>query len=154
MNDVIRIKPHHFVDIVTAYGSGKTTFEPHPYGHAQHIVAARILGEPDISLEVELGADDICEPCMHNIDGLCDDAIDTSYRPRAPSSKREWNLIIDRRWCARLGLKQGNTLSTREWAERVRDLAGDIADIYREIPAERTAERMSNLRRGVQKLLG
>ena len=154
MNDIIRIKPHHFVDILTYYGAGRTTFEPHPYGHAQHTVAAQILGEADVTLEIELGADDICQPCLHNIDGLCDDVIDTSYRPQAPSSKREWNLIIDRRWCARLGLKQGDTLSARELAERVRDLAGDITDIYREIPAERTAERMSKLKRGIQKLMG
>jgi hypothetical protein len=30
------IKPHHFVDIITAFGEGRTEFQPHPYGLAVH----------------------------------------------------------------------------------------------------------------------
>ena len=83
MTDVIHIKPHHFVDILTTHGAGQTRFAPHPYGHAQHTVAAQLYAEHDVLLEIELGADDICLPCVHNIDGLCDDTIDTSFRPTA-----------------------------------------------------------------------
>ena len=58
MKDIIRIKPHHFVDIITSFGAGEISV-PHPYGHAVHIVAARILHNQDILLEIEFGADDI-----------------------------------------------------------------------------------------------
>ena len=150
---VIRVKPHHFIDIVTSFGAGQVTFEPHPYGHAVHTVAEQILSNPEVLLEMELGADDICTPCQHNINGLCDDTIDTSYRPQAPSSKREWNLMIDQRWCERLQLGQGDRLTAREFCERLQNCAGDITDIYREIPARRTAERASKLERGIAKLL-
>jgi hypothetical protein len=153
MSDTIRIKPHHFVDILTYYGAGTTSFDPHPYGHAQHTVAAQILGDPDVMLEIELGADDICTPCVHNIDDLCDDVIDTSYRPQAPSSKREWNLRIDRRWCTRLDLGQSDRLSARALAERILDRAGDITDIYSEIPSGPTAERLRKLNKGVIEFL-
>jgi len=153
MKDVIRIKPHHFVDIVTSFGAGETMFEPHPYGHAVHTVAARILGTRDLLLEMELGADDICRPCKHNVNGLCDDTIDTSYRPGAPSSKREWNLLIDQRWCERLGIEQGDGLTARQFCERLRERAGDITDIYREIPADRTAERARKLKAGIARFL-
>ena len=153
MKDIICIKPHHFVDIITSLGGGDVTFEPHPYGHAVHIVAEQILNDRDILLEMELGADDICKPCKHNIDGLCDDTIDTSFRPEAPSPKREWNLLIDRRWCKRLKIKQGDRLTARELCERLRDLAADITDIYREIPADLTAERAGKLREGIRKFL-
>jgi hypothetical protein len=61
MNDVLYIKPHHFVDILTAYGAGQATFAPHPYGHAQHTVAAQIHANHEVLLEIELGADDICQ---------------------------------------------------------------------------------------------
>lgn len=152
MKDVIRIKPHHFVDIITSFGDGEI-FEPHPYGHAVHTVAARILQDRNILLEMELGADDICAPCKHNIDGICDDTIDTSFRPSAPSSKREWNLIIDRRWCKRLKLQQGDRLTARELCERLRDYSGDITDIYWEIPAKLTAERAHKLKTGIRKFL-
>lgn len=147
---MIAIKPHHFVDIITSFGAGKRTFQPHPYGHAVHIISERILQNHDVLLEIELGADDICKPCIHNINGSCDDTIDTSFRPAAPSSKREWNLLIDRRWCERIKVKQGDKLSARESAERIRDYMGDITDIYREIPDDRTAERAQRLLKGIQ----
>ena len=115
MGEVIHIKPHHFIDIITALGRGQTTFEAHPYGHDVHRVAAHLLHQRDALLEIDLGADDICRPCKHQVDGRCDDAIDTSFRPEAPSSKHEYNLRIDERWCSRLGLKQGDRLDAREF---------------------------------------
>ena len=147
------IKPHHFVDIITALGQGCIPVEPHPYGHAVHIVAQGVMANRDVALRIELGADDICAPCRHNIEGLCDDVIDTSFRPTAPVSKREWNLLIDERWCARLGIQQGDVLTARQFCVRLRDRAGDITSIYREIPACRTADRQRNLERGLEKFL-
>ncbi|RJP33795.1 MAG: hypothetical protein C4527_03715 [Candidatus Omnitrophota bacterium] len=153
MNEIIHIKPHHFIDIVAAVGSGKISFEPHPYGHAQHTIAATIIGNLDLLLEIECGADDICQPCIHNIDGVCDDTIDTSYRPTAPSSKREWNLLIDLRWCERLQLKQGDRLTAREFLERLKSAERYIHDIYREVQGERTRHRSTHLQAGIKTLL-
>ena len=150
--EAIRIKPHHFVDIITSYGRGEE-FKPHPYGHAVHTVAERILSNRDVMLVMELGADDICGPCKHNVGGVCDDVIDTSYRPQAPSRKQEWKLLIDERGCKRLELLQGDRLTARQFCERLRDRAGDITDIYREIPAEMTAERVKAMREGVRRFL-
>jgi hypothetical protein len=154
MSDAIRIKPHHFVDILRAFGEGQTAFEPHPYGHAVHLVAERVLRERDAMLEMELGADAICEPCVHNVGGLCDDTIDTSFRPDAPASKREYNLRIDERWCARLALAQGHRLTARELCRRLADGMGDLRDIYRENPPERVAAREAALRAGIASFLG
>jgi len=145
----IRIKPHHFIDIVRDFGQGRTAFAPHPYGHAVHSVAERILREPDVMLEMELGADDICAPCVHNIDGLCDDTIDTTWRPAAPTSKREYNLRIDRRWCARLGLAQGDRLTARDFCRRLQGRVEDLTDVYRENPPDRVAERAQGIRAGI-----
>ena len=151
---IISIKPHHFVDIIASFGAGQRIFQPHPYGHAVHTVSQRILNNCDILLKIELGADDICKPCMHNVSGSCDDTIDISFRPTAPSSKRDWNLLIDRRWCDRIKVKQGDRLSARELARRIRDHMGDITDIYREIPADRTDERARKLLKGIQFFVG
>ena len=154
MRDLVRIKPHHLIDIITALGAGQKEWEPHPYGHAVHTVAGRVLEERDVLLEMDSGADDICGPCVHNRGGLCDDKIDTSYRPDAPASKREWNLLIDRRWYGRLELKDGDRLTAREFVERVRGaLGGGISDVYREIPAEMTAKRLADLKAGIAEYL-
>ena len=154
MEQVIRIKPHHLVDIVTSIGAGKTTFQPHPYGHAVHTVSERVWADRDALLEMALGADDICAPCVHNAEGLCEDTIDTSFRPGAPSLKREWNLMIDLRWCKRLGLSEGDRVTARAFCERLSALAGDLTDIYREVPAEMTVERQRKLAAGIQAFLG
>ena len=150
---MIAIKPHHFVDILTALGEDRTQSEPHPYGHAVHLVAAEILANPEVQLRIELGADDICAPCRHNAGGLCDDTIDTSFRPQAPSSKREWNLRIDRRWCQRLVIQQDDCLTAREFCLLIRERAGDLSDIYREIAPQQTAQRQSQLTRGIARFL-
>jgi hypothetical protein len=152
---VIRIKPHHFVDIVTAVGSGKRSFEPHPYGHALHLVAQKILEDPGICLEIEMGADDICRPCVHNVEGICDDFIDISYRPEAPASKSAWNSLIDQRWCVLLGLRQSDRLSARDFCSHLRRMDQTVmAEVYREIPTKRVAQRLEDLRAGILAFLG
>ncbi|OGV60769.1 MAG: hypothetical protein A2283_14700 [Lentisphaerae bacterium RIFOXYA12_FULL_48_11] len=151
---MISIKPHHFVDILTAFGDGCTDPKPHPYGHAVHSVTKEILANHYVSLRMEFGADDICLPCCHNVNGLCDDTIDVSFRPKAPKSKREYNLLMDQRWAERLGIQQDDILTAHEFCLRVRDRAGDISDIYRETPVDRTAERQKKLQLGVTKFLG
>jgi hypothetical protein len=153
MKEPISIKPHHFVDIIASFGGEEIRFEPHPYGHAVHIVAAEILQDPDTVLRIELGADDICQPCRHNIDGSCDDTIDTSFRPAAPESKSEWNLLIDQRWCERLGIREGATLSARDLCRRIRDSVDDMRGIYEEIPYDRIEDRQARLRRGISTFL-
>lgn len=150
---MISIKPHHFVDIITAIGDGCTEFMPHPYGHAVHTISAEILVNPDVTLRIELGSDDICAPCRHNIDGDCVDTIDTSFRPQAPESKMAYNLIIDQRWCEQLGLVQNENLTVRQFCLRIRNYTGSLGDIYKEMPSERTAERQEKLIRGITRFL-
>ncbi len=151
---MIIIKPHHFIDIMRTLGDEQGEFKPHPYGHDVHAVAAKLLADRDMMLQVELGADDICKPCVHNVDGICDDTIDTSFRPLAPRSKQTWNLLIDRRWCKVLGLAGGDHLTAREFCERLRRNLDCMADIYREVPPERVVARAERLRHGIEKYVG
>ncbi len=146
---MIRIKPHHFIDIITCLGDPPVHFEPHPYGHDVHGVAQRILADQDVLLCMELGADDICLPCVHNQSGRCDDVIDISFRPAAPAAKETYNQLIDRRWCARLKIGPGDQLTARQFVQRLAELQGGIEEIYCETPTARTRERWAKLRRGV-----
>lgn len=154
MDSSIPIKPHHFVDIITRLGEPEAArFEPHPYGHGVQTVAAQILDDPNVLLRIELGSDAICAPCCHNVDGMCDDTIEISFRPRAPESKQAYNLLIDRRWCERLELRQNDQLTARQFCLRIQDRAGDLEAIYRESPAARTTARQSKLYTGVVRFL-
>jgi len=148
----LSVKPHHFIDILADFGN-KDMLNPHEYGHAQHIAAKRIFAGQNVMLSIELGADYICAPCRHNINGICDDIIDTSFRPLAPKSKNEWNLLIDRRWCEDLNLKQGDRLTARQFCRMLRDKISDIPAIYRELPAALIAERQTRIQKGVNLFL-
>jgi hypothetical protein len=154
MIEVILIKPHHFVDIIRTFGDERPQFRPHPYGHDVHTVAAKLLADRDVMLQMGLGADDICRPCAHNVNGACNDTIDTSFRPQAPRSKQEWNLMIDRRWCKALDLADGDRITARQLCERLGRQIDRMTDIYREVPPERVAARAEQLRRGLDRYLG
>ncbi len=143
--DAIRIKPHHFLDIITRLGAGQS-FEPHPYGHALHVVAQRILDDPQVTLELALGCDDICAPCVHQDKGRCRDITTTTGKAL---SKEEYNRALDVRWLARLGLREEQRLSASEFCRLARELMGDIYEIYPDVPREGTAMRHQRLLRGI-----
>ncbi len=143
--DVIRIKPHHFLDIITRLGAGQI-FAPHPYGHALHLVADRILHDPQITLELVLGCDDICAPCIYQAEGKCQDTTTTTGRILP---KEEYNRALDVRWLARLGLQEGRRLTASEFCCLARERMGDIYGIYPDVPREGTAMRRERLLRGI-----
>lgn len=154
MTKPLRIRPLHFVDIICDYGAGTEVFAPHPYGHALHHVANRILSDKETRLEITLEPDDVCRPCSHNIGGVCDNVIDRSFRPAAPPLMRDWDRLINERWCARLGIAEGDAFTARELCRRLADRAGDITGIFREIVDGRVSVKAKNLRDGVAKYLG
>lgn len=149
----ILIKPHHFIDIVRALGDEQVEWKPHHFGHNLHAVAERIVAHRDATLQIELGADDICGPCIHNVGGHCRDVIDTSFRPQAPRSKHEWNLLIDRRWCRALALAIGDRIAARQFCERLGRHLAQLPGIYRELPSEHLAARAEELQRGIKTYL-
>lgn len=149
MREIIHIKPHHFIDIIASFDN-EELFKPHPYGHAQHTVAKKIFTSKEILLIMELGIDDICSPCIHNVNGACDDIIDTSFRPLAPKSKNEWNLLIDKRWCQRLNIKQGDRLTPLQFCNLLKEKGEDISDIYRELPPDRIIKKEQQIKKGIE----
>jgi hypothetical protein len=61
---MIAIKPHHFVDILISFHEECIVPEQHHYGHDVHTVTRKVINNPDTLLRMELGADDICTPCV------------------------------------------------------------------------------------------
>lgn len=153
-NVITYIRPLHFVDILCDYGAGVDVFTPHAFGHALHTVANRFIADPEIMLEITFDADEVCGPCVHNIDGVCDNTLDRSYRPSAPVMMRDWDLMINRRWCERLAIHPGDRLTARTFGELLRDRRGDITELFPEILDDRILTKEKNLKEGIRKLLG
>jgi len=149
MQNVVQTKPHHFLDIIRDFGAGKA-FGPHPYGHAVHAVAQRVLRDRHVVLQLILGCDDICRPCIHNKGGTCDDSVNIPPF----TSKEEWNRTIDTRIFEQLGLEEGTEIPASEFCRITRQRIGDLYDIWREVPHGDTDLRRENLMRGISTYLG
>ncbi len=153
MNYIIKIKPHHFIDIITSFYADRVILKPHYYYHNVHSISKTILENRNTLLEIDLGVDDICKPCIHNINGVCDDMLDISNRPKVPPLKREWNLILDTRWCERLKIDQGTIISVLEFCMLLEEGANNLLEIYKENKREYTIEREIHLKKGLKKYL-
>jgi hypothetical protein len=149
MQTAVQIKPHHFLDIIRDFGAGMT-FAPHVYGHAVHTVAEKVLSDRNIALQLVLGCDDICRPCINNEEGRCIDSVD--HPPF--TSKEEWNRTIDTRISEKLGLEEGTEIAASEFCRITREKIGDLYDIWREVPRGYTDLRRQNLMKGISMYLG
>ena len=145
---MMQLRPHHLLDIVTAHGHGQS-FEPHPYGHAVHTVAAAVLSDLDLDIEFIVGADAICQPCKHlQPDGRCDDML---HRLDPPVSKQAYNDGLDRRLLAYLELQPGAVLTVRRFLERVGARVPGIETVCTH-PKRDERERLAGLAEGLAKL--
>ncbi len=93
---MIRIKPHHFMDIIKLYGSGLNEFIPDQvYKHDFYLVANQIVNNHKVDLTLTDGEDDICRPCKFiNKEGYCTDSI--SHIANI-TSKDSYNKVLDNR---------------------------------------------------------
>ncbi len=145
----MRARPHHLIDIVTQIGGG-AAFTPHAYGHAVHLVAAEVMADPDLTVTFVVGADDICEPCIHLVEGLegahCDDVL-RQFDP--PISKQDYNDDLDRRLLEFLGLCEGQALTFRDYLVLIRERFSGIEEICTH-PGEDLTSRRNKLNRGLE----
>lgn len=143
----MKLRPHHLLDIVTQHGAG-AEFKPHPYGHAVHTCAEIVLSDLGTEVEFVVGADFICEPCTHLIDGRCDDAL-SQLDP--PISKLAYNDDLDRRVLAHLGMREGEVMRVRGFLTRVTERFEGLPEICTH-PKQQLEYRATNLRVGLDKL--
>jgi hypothetical protein len=135
------------IDIVCDYGHG-VAFTPHPYGHAVHVVAAKVIDDPDLEVEFVLAADDICAPCRHlRADGQCEDVLGQLAEP---TSKQTYNDGLDRRLFARLGMDPGTRMGVRAFLARLDAHMPGIVGICAH-PGEEEQHRLEGLREGLRK---
>ena len=155
MNESIRLRPHHFVDIVDEFGRGKRQFLPHRYGHALHVVADRLLKDANLVLLITINADAICRGCIFNVDGTCEDVMPEDYTcyPGTPAKKEEWNRRIDKRWCSMLGISPGDERTAGEFCRLILRSRDRIGEIYSELPASMAREKGLFLEAGSRFLL-
>jgi len=143
----MRARPHHLIDIITQFG-GDVPFAPSDYGHAVHVVAEQAISDPDVAVEFVVGADDICAPCKHLVDGRCDDVL-SQLDP--PVSKQDYNDDLDRRLLAYLEMEEGQVMTFRRYLGVIRSHLDGIEQLCAH-PGEDPVARLAKLTRGLDKL--
>lgn len=144
----IKLRPHHIIDIITDHGNN-IQYQPHPYGHSQHLVAPRLLSDPDLKIKLVLGADDICAGCKHLMpDGKCEDVL-AQLKPSP--SKQAYNDVLDCRLFDHFSLDPDCILTTRKYLEIVNENTPGIEKICTH-PKEDPEERLIGLCIGLFKL--
>lgn len=145
---VMKLRPHHILDIISGYGLG-VEFKPHPYGHSQHIVAGKILSDVDIKAQLVVGADAVCQGCKHLLpNGLCSDVL--AQLDPSPS-KQAYNDVLDCRLLDYLNIKRDAVMTVREYLEIVNSKVPGVERICAH-PKEDQQERLHSLKQGLIKL--
>lgn len=140
------IRIHHFYDMIRDCGAGKHV-TPHPYGHSLHKVYQQIMDDPKLQMRIVVGADSVCENCVHLIDGRCDDVV---VHRHDFSSKEEFNEHIDRRILQACNLNEGDFLTPFELCEKARGYIEKMEWIYEGNDVENTRIRKLNFIKGLE----
>ena len=144
----MKLRPHHIIDIITDYGKN-VQYEPHHYGHSQHIVAPKLISNLDLNIWLVLEADDICTGCKHLMpDGKCKDVL-AQLNPSP--SKQAYNDILDSRLFDCFKIDPNCILSTREFLGLVNEKIPGIEKICTH-PKEDSEDRLLGLTNGLIKL--
>ncbi|MDD4870474.1 MAG: DUF1284 domain-containing protein [Kiritimatiellae bacterium] len=144
----MKLRPHHLIDIVTSYGHGDE-FKPHPYGHALHIVAKKVLCDTSIKIKFVCASDDICRPCRHlQENGKCDDILPQLAKP---TSKQTYNDSLDSKLFPYLKIKRGTRLTMHKFLTILSKHVPGIEKLCTH-PKEKRKSRLKGLERGLLKL--
>lgn len=143
----LKLRPHHIIDIITGYGNN-VVYQPHPYGHSQHLVATRLLSDLNLRIKLVLASDDICKGCKHLMaDGRCNDVL-AQITPSP--SKQAYNDVLDCRLFDHFSLAPGCVMSVRNYFEIVNSHTPGIEKICTH-PKENPDSRLSGLVYGLIK---
>ena len=140
------IRPHHLIDIVASIGNGDKV-APHPYGHAVHTVTELVRANVDTEVRFVIGADDICKPCMHLVNGVCDDHL---KQLDPPLPKQKYNDGLDTKLFELLSLGS-DSMTVREFLLLVKRKLNGIGSICAH-PKQDGGRKTANIRNGLRML--
>lgn len=142
----MKIRIHHFYDIIRDFGSGKEIL-PHPYGHAYHNVAAEMWNNAELEFELVVASDKICEGCSHLFDGVCDDVI--THRTDF-TGKQDFNNHLDARIMEVSAFQASRKYTSKIICQLAEKYLNNMNYIYEGNDVAHTEERKQNVIRGLQ----
>lgn len=142
----MKIRIHHFFDIIRDFGSGKN-ITPHSSLHNYHEVAEQIRENPNIEFEIVVEPDAVCAGCIHLEKSICDDTI--SHRTDF-TLKEEFNNYLDKRIIDVCEIRSSKKYSPKVLCEIADKYIDNIEFIYEGNDFEHTELRKQNIIRGLK----
>lgn len=145
---MIRLRPHHLIDIIRNIGQDRPV-EPHPYGHAQHLITQSLLDGDDHQIMLVGEADDLCAPCKRlNGEGHCEDMLP---QLEIGVSKQKYNDVLDNRLFRFFDLEPGCVVSLGSFLVMIQGRFDEVIPVCLH-PMEDFDLRRDGLRKGLVKL--
>lgn len=123
----MKLRIHHFFDIIRDFCSKEGHIMPHPYGHSYHKVAKAIWTNPSLKIKIVVQCDDVCDRCSHLKNNSCIDVI--GYR-KDFRFKEKFNDYLDQRIMKVCLVKKGNTYTPIQLCKKAKLYLRNINWIY------------------------
>ncbi|MFC1726970.1 DUF1284 domain-containing protein [Patescibacteria group bacterium] len=146
MDKSVRLRVHHFYDVIRDFGVGKK-IEPHPDGHSFHRIAQLIRSNPKLKIKIVVDYDSICDGCSHLKGGHCDDVV--NHR-KDFKLKEEFNNYVDRRIMDRCQIKEGEILTPFQLCQKAKCYLDNIGLVYLGNDEWHTKGRKKNVNKGLK----
>jgi hypothetical protein len=142
----MRLRIHHFFDIIRDFGAGKE-FQPHPYLHSYHKIANIILKQPLIKIEIVTESDSVCVGCIKLKGKRCTDII--THR-KDFKGKEEFNNYLDIRIMDICEIEENSVTTPASLIKASEKYITNIHFIYSGNDKEHTEMRKTNVMKGVE----
>lgn len=147
----IKIKPHHLLDIIKLYGAGVEVFQPDTiYKHNFYRVGNLVLKDPSTLVQLALGCDDVCNPCVFNNNGTCRDVVAGTN-----IMKEDYNRQIDSRLLSFLKFNVGDIMTVQSYCAAVHESfdAIKLREVWSDESDMQFQKRIENLQKGLTKYI-
>ena len=121
------IRIHHFFDIIRDIRTGEKMMADTNYRHSYHSVANILRDSPDTKMKIVVGLDSVCDGCIHNIDGICDDPLTIK---NGFSMKHAYNNWLDKRILEKFNFSEGKIVTPKKLCKSANIYIDNIYKIY------------------------
>jgi len=125
--DIMTIRIHHFFDIIRDLRTGEKIMPDTNYKHSYHSVANTLRDSPDIKMKIVVGTDSVCNGCIHNVNGKCDDPLTIK---QGFTMKHDYNEWLDKRILGIYNLSEGKVITPEKICKSADKYIDNINEIY------------------------
>jgi len=143
----LTMRIHHFFDIIRDLRTGEKLEADILYKHSYHIVANSLRDSPETKMKIVIDLDSVCEGCIHNKDGKCDDPLTIK---KGFAMKNDYNNYLDKRILEKIGISEGDIVTPREICKSADNYIENMNQIYTLDSKEEISQRKMEFIEGLK----